>query len=270
MEVKPSFSLEAGDNLSILRRGIGPPIQLVMGSPPYPGKFKRYGQKNISWGDYMLAVTKAAISYTGRKCPIVWVVNGSCTKGEYAPDVEHFMVSVVFEGFALERPLVWHKNSPPSRRDWFVNAWEYILCVKPRRGSVPTFNWEAIAIPPKYTSGGKFRQRTATGERREGGSYPTGKLARPRDVLYVPVGGGLMGSKYAHENEAPYPEALCDKIIPVLTNPGDTVLDPFCGSGTTLASALRLGRNAIGFDIRQSQIDLTRKRLTEGGYIEQC
>lgn len=72
-----------------------------------------------------------------------------------------------------------------------------------------------------------------------------------------------MGSKLAHENEAPYPERLAEFFIRSFCPPGGIVLDPFCGSGTTLAVARRLGRQGIGIDIRQSQIDLSIKRCAE-------
>lgn len=236
---------------------------LIVGSPPYAGKERRYGKFDSSvptWTSWMENVTHRLMCRF--QCPIVWVVNGPVKKSRYDPAVERLMVGLHDLGYHLERPVIWHKNPPPNRKDWFVNAWEYILCVKPP-GSVPTFNWEAIATPPKYTSGGRFRQRTATGERKLGGEYPKGKLTRPRDVWYIPVGGGQMGSKLAHENEAPYPEALASRIISVLTHKGHTVLDPFCGSGTTLAAAMKLGRHAIGWDNRQSQVELTQRRITE-------
>jgi DNA modification methylase len=70
-----------------------------------------------------------------------------------------------------------------------------------------------------------------------------------------------MGSRLCHLNEAPFPERLAEFFVRSFCKPGGTVLDPFCGSGTTLAVARRHGRNAIGIDIRKSQIALTRKRL---------
>ena len=69
-----------------------------------------------------------------------------------------------------------------------------------------------------------------------------------------------MGSKLAHENEAPFPEKLAEFFIRSWCPPGGTVLDPFCGSGTTLAVATKCGRNSIGIDIRESQVDLTKRR----------
>jgi site-specific DNA-methyltransferase (adenine-specific) len=57
------------------------------------------------------------------------------------------------------------------------------------------------------------------------------------------------------------PEALLSRIIETSSNPGDLVLDPFCGCGTTVAVAQRLGRNWIGIDITHLAIGLIRFRL---------
>jgi len=79
--------------------------------------------------------------------------------------------------------------------------------------------------------------------------------------LDINVGGGAMGSRIAHENEAPYPERLAEFFIRSLCPPGGIVLDPFGGSGTTAAVAKAHGRNAISSDLRQSQCELMRRRL---------
>lgn len=57
------------------------------------------------------------------------------------------------------------------------------------------------------------------------------------------------------------PEALLERIILASTNPGDTVLDPFCGCGTTITVAHRLGRHWIGVDVTHLAINLIRHRL---------
>ena len=60
---------------------------------------------------------------------------------------------------------------------------------------------------------------------------------------------------------ATFPIALSKKVIELFTHQGELVLDPFVGSGTTLVAANDLNRNAIGFDLQQSYIDLCEKRL---------
>jgi len=59
------------------------------------------------------------------------------------------------------------------------------------------------------------------------------------------------------------PLLLLEKIIALVTGPGDLVVDPFCGSGTTLVAAKLLGRSCIGIDISAEAVTLTKQRLAE-------
>ena len=90
------------------------------------------------------------------------------------------------------------------------------------------------------------------------------KKANPGNIFDCgAAGGGNIGSKIAHENEAPFPEKLAEFFVKSFCKPEGIVFDPFCGSGTTLKVAINNGRQAIGGDIRESQLDLTRRRLEE-------
>lgn len=62
---------------------------------------------------------------------------------------------------------------------------------------------------------------------------------------------------------APYPSDLCRLPILASCPPGGTVLDPFCGTGTTLAVAKQLNRNGVGIDISETYVDFVRQRLTD-------
>ena len=81
----------------------------------------------------------------------------------------------------------------------------------------------------------------------------------------IPGLGGLSGNA---EERLHYPtqkpEALLERIISVATAPGDVVLDPFCGCGTTIATAQRLGRRWVGIDVTHLAINLLRYRLNDG------
>lgn len=59
------------------------------------------------------------------------------------------------------------------------------------------------------------------------------------------------------------PILLLERIISLVTSPGDLVLDPFCGSGTTLVAAELLGRNSLGIDVSKEAVNLTSQRLIE-------
>lgn len=87
--------------------------------------------------------------------------------------------------------------------------------------------------------------------------------ANPGNIIRAIVGGGVMGSRLCHENEAPFPESLAEFFVRSFCPPGGRVLDPFCGSGTTLAVAKMHGRRGIGIDVRESQVALTLRRLAE-------
>jgi len=243
--------------------------QLILGSPPYPGKEDRYdyidGVHKLDWHDWMLEMTTAAAHLSKGWC--VWVVNGSVKAGAYMAEVEKLMTAMP-STVVMQRPLIWTKNPMPRKSSWFTNAWEYVLPFRHIQREGMPFNWEAIAQPPKYKRGGKFKNRTSKGKRvgddnTERGDYPDVKLVWPRDILNVPVGGGMMGSKIASLNEAPFPVKLCLPLIKVLTNPGDVVLDPFGGSGTVLQACVETGRRSISIDLRESQIALMEQRRQE-------
>lgn len=63
------------------------------------------------------------------------------------------------------------------------------------------------------------------------------------------------------EHEAMFPEELPKRLIKMYTFIGDTVLDPFLGSGTTVKVALNLGRNAIGYEINEKFLDIIKEKL---------
>jgi hypothetical protein len=91
--------------------------------------------------------------------------------------------------------------------------------------------------------------------------YAVPKLANPGNIIKCNVGGGLMGDELCHENEAPFPEKLAEFFILSFCPSAGTVCDVFSGSGTTAAMAKKHGREFIGCDIRQSQVDLALKRV---------
>lgn len=64
-----------------------------------------------------------------------------------------------------------------------------------------------------------------------------------------------------------YPLPMIERIIKMSSKPGDTILDPFLGSGTSLVAAKRLGRNGIGFELDESYADEIKMRLENEGNL---
>lgn len=71
----------------------------------------------------------------------------------------------------------------------------------------------------------------------------------------------LINPETKSKHLAPYPEKLSDNIIKYYSFYGDLVLDPFLGSGTTLVSCKKYGRNGIGFEIHEEYVNMSKKRL---------
>lgn len=202
----------------------------------------------------------------------------------------------------MYRPCAFHRVGIPGSGgdDWFRADWEFVVCLK-RPGKLPWSDNTAMGHPPKYAPGGemsyrltdgtrhnqwggvsKTGQRTADGTRSqafrpshrqhtkaradgemEDQTYVPPAIANPGTVVSCRVGGGRMGSPLAHKNEAPFPEALAEHFVRSMCPVDGWVLDPFCGSGTTLAVCARFDRNAMGVDIRESQCLIATERIAQ-------
>lgn len=104
--------------------------------------------------------------------------------------------------------------------------------------------------------------------------WPSKKDGQPRFKQYLSISAGApvqdvitdidaINSRAAERLGYPTqkPVALLERILEASSNPGDVVLDPFCGCGTTIDAAQKLGRNWIGIDITYISVDLIMKRL---------
>ena len=91
--------------------------------------------------------------------------------------------------------------------------------------------------------------------------YTPPSIVNPGNVVRLPTGAGHLGSVAAYAGEAAMPEALADRFIRWYCPPGGIVLDPFAGTGTTVAAAVATGRSGIGFDVRPGQVAMARQRV---------
>lgn len=109
-------------------------------------------------------------------------------------------------------------------------------------------------------------RRNKDGQRQDS-VYHDPKIANPGNVVECgAAGGGNMGSALAHEGHAPFPEYLAEFFIRSFCPPGGTVLDPFSGSGTTAAAAMKAGRRFLVVDVRESETALTSRRVAEAAF----
>ena len=97
----------------------------------------------------------------------------------------------------------------------------------------------------------------------QNGKYIVGYRHEPGKPWWQPVSDRVTGSveKGLHKWQQPIEEA--EQLIRGLCPEGGVVCDPMCGSGTTLAAALKLGRQIIGADVDADAVGITRQRLAE-------
>src|SRR5262249_8781100 len=163
----------------------------------------------------------------------------------------------------LRNWIVWHYTFGVSCTRKFNRSHAHIFyyVADPKRF---TFNADAVRVP-------SARQTTYADRR----ANPSGKLPddtwvlRPQeeercfaaggDAWYVPRVCGTFRERTAPPCQMP--EAVLERIIRVSSNPGDVVLDPFAGSGTTLAAAKRLGRRWLGVELSADYAERIRRRL---------
>ena len=105
-------------------------------------------------------------------------------------------------------------------------------------------------------------------ERKPGGYRMPDVSARVLSVIsgenhkewFQQIWTGLTGASTRH-HPAPYPVELAERLIRMFSFVGDTVLDPFLGTGTTTVAAAKSGRNSVGFEIDGHYFDMARKRI---------
>ena len=146
--------------------------------------------------------------------------------------------------------LIWHyKNKANLGRDW-GRSHESILLL--RKSKSFTMNIDSIRIPYnehtlKYPSHPQAKSsQYSNGKMGQKEWIPNPLGAKPKDVIEIPTTCNGMGEKTKHPTQKP--EELIRKFILSASNPGEIVLDPFSGSGTTVVVAEQLGRRWIGCD----------------------
>ncbi len=149
------------------------------------------------------------------------------------------------------RWLIWHyKNKANLGLDW-GRSHESILLL--RKSKCFTMNIDEIRIPYnahtlKYPAHPQAESsQYGKGKRQEITWKPNPLGAKPKDVIDIPTTCNGMGEKTKHPTQKP--EELLRKLVLATSNPGDIVLDPFSGSGTTLVVAEQLERRWIGCEI---------------------
>lgn len=246
------YRLKCGDALEELAKLEDNSVDLTVTSPPYnigkayeaPLALEDYVKWCESWLQEIYRVTKPngafwlnlgyfEVPQKGRAVPIAYLL------WDKSP-------------FYLLQEIVWHYGAGVSTKKAFSPRNEkWLWFVKNSESYV--FNLDAVRDPdvkyPNQKKNGKLK------------CNPLGK--NPGDVWSIPkvTSGTNRASKERMPHPAQFPLAVIERIILACSHPGELILDPFAGSGSTLVAATRCQRRSLGFEIREDYVQMAENRL---------
>ncbi|MEN9576290.1 MAG: Modification methylase MboII [Verrucomicrobiota bacterium] len=238
--------LSCGDSIEWLRTLDAASVDLVFADPPYNIRKAEWDdlgsmQEYTAWSRLWIGEAARVLKATGT----LYV----CGFSEILADVKVAVVPL-FDGC---RWLVWHYKNKANLGNGWGRSHESILHF--RKSKEFTFNTDAVRIPygahtlkypdhPQAETSQYGKGRIPAAERPDWTPNPLG--AKPKDVIELPTTCNGMGEKTPHPTQKP--EELLRKLVLASSNPGDLVVDPFSGSGTTVVAAEQLGRRWLGCD----------------------
>jgi site-specific DNA-methyltransferase (adenine-specific) len=260
---RDGIDLFCGDNCDVLGTMPRECVDLVVTSPPYDD-LRLYGGN--SWDFYGVAWQLKRVLKPGGV--IVWIVNDETKDGSETGTSMRQALHFKDIGLRIHDTMIYQKRGfsfPEAVR--YHQTFEYAFVFS--RGAPATFN--PICDRNNVTAGndlGADYKRVANGESvARAGSWDRGKrreFGQRFNVWDYPAGAGQSATDaIAFKHPAIFPEALARDHIQSWSNEGDIVLDPFCGSGTTLKMARELGRRGIGVEINEEYCEIAVARLQQ-------
>lgn len=256
-------TIYTGDNVETLRQFPDACIDLVVTSPPYDN-LRTYG--GHTWNFEGVARELTRVLKPGGV--IVWVVADATVKG--SETLTSMRQAIHFKdvcGLNVHDTMTYEKhNPPPTGSGRYYQAWEYMFVLS--KGKPKAFN--AILEPRRNVCGDKRTHRVKGFQRDKDGNvqkkeYHIRENVPRRNVWSYLVNGGSSadGEMFAHAHPAIFPIALAKDHVASWSNPGDVVLDPFAGSGTTLKAAKELGRRFVGIEINPAYVEICKRRIAQ-------
>jgi DNA modification methylase len=258
-----------GDARRMLKRIKNTSISLVVTSPPYNiGKSYERSEKRTldEYKRWVEPIAKALVRKLKPGGHLCWQSGNYIQDGCIVPLDYIFYEIFSREGLLLRNRIIWHFNFGLNASRRFSGRYETLLWFT--NGNDYTFNLDPVRVRQRYP--GKRHPKTHRSKAGELSGNPKGK--NPGDVwVFDPATAFLSGKPWLIPNvkanhvektihPCQFPLELAERCILALTNPGDTVLDPFVGTGTTALAAAKHGRPAIGIDLYDDYLGIARER----------
>ena len=259
-----------GDSLELIRQLPDNSVDLVITSPPYADLKTYIDFKGILADDYVdwfipyCKEIERVIKPTGS---FILNINDKVENGFRHPYVFDLISRLHKEtGLKLFERLFWNKMKGLPNKSRFGDRIEYVFWFAKEKGF--QFDIDSMRVPYaeksiKRMKNPLIKRYARTEDNQQEKEYkdwaPNPNGALPTTLVTI----SSESKRIADNHVAVYPVELVNYFIKGSTKPGDLVLDPFMGTGTTAVSAKQLGRNYIGFDLQQDYIDIANKRLGE-------
>ncbi|WP_333881317.1 site-specific DNA-methyltransferase [Atlantibacter hermannii] len=261
-------NLYHGDCLHLLSMMEDSSVDLIVTSPPYADQRKgTYGgispDKYVEWFTPVAEQLHRVLKPTGS---FILNIKEKAVNGERHTYVLELIIRMRQLGWFWTEEYIWHKkNSFPGR--WpnrFRDSWE--RCLHFTKSKKFTMYQDAVMVPmgdwkkerlKKLSEKDVIRDesRVGSGFGKNISNWQTREMAYPTNVLHMATECGN------RSHSAAFPESLPEWFIKLFTQPGDVVLDPFAGSGTSLAVANKLNRNSVGFELLGEYCLVAKERL---------
>jgi len=244
--------LYLGDTLDLLKQIPDKTAGLIVTSPPY--NIGKPYEKKLNLQEYIEQqekVIKESIRITKDDGSICWQIGNYVENGSIIPlDILLYPIFDRF-GLKLRNRIVWHFGHGLHAQKRFSGRYEVILWFTKSENYI--FNLDAVRVPQKYPSKKYFKGP----KKGELSCHPLGK--NPTDVWEIPNVKSNHPEKTIHPCQ--FPVELIERLVLALTNPGDWVIDPFIGVGSTAIAAILHGRRAAGADIIEEYIKIAKQRI---------
>lgn len=183
------------------------------------------------------------------------------------PKTSHYvkvLCDEIFGDDAFASEIVWRYRRWPSKTPNFQRVHDVLLRYRKDPKVTPRWNqaYEPLAASTLATWGTNKQRAVFERDGRRARSSTTDEATRGvpmGDVWEIGVIAPVSRERTGYPSQKP--EALLERLIGALSDPGDVVLDPYAGSGTTLAVAAKLGRTFVGMDASEVAFDIARARL---------
>jgi DNA modification methylase len=260
-----------GDCEEVLKGFPDNSVDLIFTSPPYADQRQRtYGgvspDRYVEWFLPKAAQLLRVLKPTGT---FILNIKERVVDGERHTYVIELILDMRRQGWLWTEEFMWHKkNSYPGK--WpnrFRDNWERLIQFNKQKQF--KMYQEAVMVPVGDWARDRLAKLSETDMTRDESKVGSGFgknvsnwLGRP---MVYPTNVLHMATECANRNHsAAFPVSLPEWFIKLFTQPGDVVLDPFSGSGSTALAAKQLGRRYIGIDIDPHYIELARERVCEG------